>query len=331
MMYPSWKFAAWPLQYYNHIHNVLDVTSTSSTQVISVFDAAHMNGPVNASVAMPAFSELQKYSTAYLEAELGCYGDTDSSCPDWDRTLQVLVCCEEGSPLCGQELGRWITPFKRRVGHWLTPVHSILPLLDSSSGVCNFTVTINSSGGGYYDKWVPSLRIHLADYQQSTEVPTTTLPLFGGGTWDQSYNERDPILFTVPEGTSRAVLVAVITGHGCDVPDCCAEFCVTSHEFVFNNDTTEALVRTFDNAGTAEGCARRAFMGVEPNEYGTWLYGRNGWCDGQEVIPWEWDVTDQLVAGTNQVLYQGYFEGSTPDPIASPGYMIMHSYLTFFS
>ena len=25
--------------------------------------------------------------------------------------------------------------------------------------------------------------------------------------------------------------------------------------------------------------------GSEPNEHGTWQYGRGGWCDGQEVTP----------------------------------------------
>ena len=23
--------------------------------------------------------------------------------------------------------------------------------------------------------------------------------------------------------------------------------------------------------------------GIVPNEHGTWQYGRNGWCDGQQV------------------------------------------------
>ena len=28
-----------------------------------------------------------------------------------------------------------------------------------------------------------------------------------------------------------------------------------------------------------------------PNEHGTWHFGRNGWCDGQNVRPWVVDVT----------------------------------------
>ena len=29
--------------------------------------------------------------------------------------------------------------------------------------------------------------------------------------------------------------------------------------------------------------ALQVFEGSEPNEHGTWQYGRGGWCDGQEV------------------------------------------------
>ena len=28
-----------------------------------------------------------------------------------------------------------------------------------------------------------------------------------------------------------------------------------------------------------------------PNEHGTWYFGRNGWCDGQDVAPLVWDIT----------------------------------------
>ena len=37
---------------------------------------------------------------------------------------------------CGRELGRWITPFRRRVGRWLTDVTLLSPLL--SSGQCRY-------------------------------------------------------------------------------------------------------------------------------------------------------------------------------------------------
>ncbi len=86
----------------------------------------------------------------------------------------------------------------------------------------------------------------------------------------------------------------------------------------------------FYGAGTPLGCALRVPEGVEPNEHGTWLYGRNGWCDGQEVEPWVIDITSQLNRGyVNKLTYFGWFNGSDPNPKQSPGIITMYSYLVF--
>ena len=69
------------------------------------------------------------------------------------------------------------------------------------------------------------------------------------------------------------------------------------------------------------GCADEVDTGVTPNEYGTWLYardgpfclacmsspprhapfpagtwlyGRNGWCNGREVVPWVIDLSEDI-------------------------------------
>lgn len=37
----------------------------------------------------------------------------------------------DGSTLCGRELARWVTPFRRRVGHWITDVTHLRGLITS--------------------------------------------------------------------------------------------------------------------------------------------------------------------------------------------------------
>ena len=73
-------------------------------------------------------------------------------------------------------------------------------------------------------------------------------------------------------------------------------------------------------------------QGVEPNEHGTWLYGRNGWCDGQDVRPWLADVSADLKApgaGMNVVEYRGLYRGKDPQPRQNPGYIMQSSTLSF--
>ena len=57
-------------------------------------------------------TELQHYQHIELDMSLSCPGSRDNKCPHWDHVVQVFVCCDQGG-LCGQELGRWITAFRR--------------------------------------------------------------------------------------------------------------------------------------------------------------------------------------------------------------------------
>jgi hypothetical protein len=72
--------------------------------------------------------------------------------------------------------------------------------------------------------------------------------------------------------------------------------------------------------------------GVEPNEHGTWTYGRNGWCDGQDVKPWVVDVTAHLgpPGAENTIVYYGLFQGQDPQPQQQPGFIIMQSNLVLY-
>ena len=163
-----------------------------------------------------------------------------------------------------------------------------------------------------------------------TLVPYKIMKLFNGGTFDKGYNKKyKAIEFVVPANAKKVQMYAVITGHGSDDNNC-AEFCITSHTFVVNKKYTNT--RVFSNAGTPTGCADRVRDGVEPNEHGTWLYGRDGWCDGQEVNPWIEDISDQVKFNeqTNSISYHGYFNDKDPAPKANPGYIIMHSFLVFY-
>ncbi len=75
----------------------------------------------------------------------------------------------------------------------------------------------------------------------------------------------------------------------------------------------------------------QVLSGGAPNQHGTWAYGRNGWCDGQNVRPWVADVTDDLKTkhsdAKNVIEYLGLFNDHDPDPEATPGYIMMESSL----
>ena len=52
---------------------------------------------------------------------------------------------------------RYITPFRRRLGRWLTPATTLMPLLtDSKSRACIFSVSSHSPG------WVNSFKLRFS-------------------------------------------------------------------------------------------------------------------------------------------------------------------------
>lgn len=67
---------------------------------------------------------------------------------------------------------------------------------------------------------------------------------------------------------------------------------LTGHRYMFCSRSYVGALGC--GIGSALGCAMRVREGAVPNEHGTWLYGRGGWCDGLQVNPWRIDITKQV-------------------------------------
>lgn len=327
-LYPSFSFFNWQAQWFDFYAD-LQTKLQSPAQVVPVFDKVKMQGETGAVATVDLPLGLSEFNVLELDASLSCPSKRDVSCAHWDHTVQLFICCDPLSPYCNTELGRWITAFRRGTGRWLTDVSPLLPLLDSKK--CTLTMKTVP----WAMPWITSLNLRFSIGNQTSDgveelLPFKVMPLFSGGTFDRNYNKRyQPIKFNVPPSTKKVELYAVITGHGSD-DNSCGEFCVTSHHFLFNSVFNNTLV--FDTAGSPLGCTTRVKEGAVPNEFGTWLYGRGGWCDGLQVDPWRVDVTKQLnmtSSESNTVLYFGLFKGLDPNPTKDPGYIIMSSFLVF--
>ena len=131
----------------------------------------------------------------------------------------------------------------------------------------------------------------------------------------------------------KAEIYAYITGHGQSSEEAnCAEFC--QFESVFTVNGTDFVI-DFDNAGTADGCFEEVKNGVVPNQYGSWPYGRAGWCPGQNVRLIKIDVTDALTSGENTFSYSAYLDGKIYEPVVTDesGYraeIYLSSYLAVY-
>ena len=65
-----------------------------------------------------------------------------------------------------------------------------------------------------------------------------------------------------------------------------------------------------------EGCAKEMHNGAQANQLGSWPYGRAGWCAGQDVKPWTYDITNWIDSSgiQNSLRYQGLYNGQNYVP-----------------
>ena len=116
---------------------------------------------------------------------------------------------------------------------------------------------------------------------------------------------RPPTPFSIPENATKIEFVAYITGHGWGNNTCynCCEFCNSRHIFTANGGTFEFDI-DFPNASSSNYCMSLGAIseGTIPNQYGTWGYGRAGWCPGQDVAPFVTDITDHIIIGEENIL-----------------------------
>ena len=228
---------------------------------------------------------------------------------------------------CGTEIARWITTYGRE-GRWLTDLTPYLPLL-SEGGDQRFRFV--GANGQPLD-----MTFYLYD-SGAAERPTAMQYLWGrpwGTPFDETYNDgkHPDVVFSVPDGVDRVEIAALITGHGNGTTaEGCAEFCPFQSEFVINGVTH---FKENPLAGTAYGCYDQAAGGVVPNQFGSWPFGRAGWCPGLDVKIWRQDITADLVDGDNTLTHRGLYAGGDYTPtVTASGYMpeiLMSSWLVFY-
>lgn len=95
--------------------------------------------------------------------------------------------------------------------------------------------------------------------------------------------------FTVPAGTALTRARIIITGHGGERNENCAEFCAKNMYLNVNNRLTATQLVWKDD------CGENAII-AQP---GTWVYNRANWCPGEKIRVYDYDLTTQQ--GTNTI------------------------------
>ena len=282
-----------------------------------------------ADIELPTAEEMAQFDGLEIDLGLACKFREDGNCPPWDYEVNLYLCDAEDPSNCKTEIARWITPYGRE-GRWVTDISPILSHI-ADAGTRRFSFYTQQT-------YITDMTLRFKNRETGMR-PVEYVPLFGGGRFDLDYNPKyETVSLEVPSDVTKVELVGLITGHGWGLDaENCAEFCNHTHHFTVNG--TE-FVKEHPIAGTDFGCALQVEDGVVPNQYGTWIYGRAGWCPGQDVRPWVIDVTEQVLArsGDLEIDYRALFGGQNYDPELVPdppdnafaANIHMRSYLVYY-
>lgn len=179
------------------------------------------------------------------------------------------------------EMGRMISPYAANIAKTFAFEHmfdvtDFASLLHDSIEVRikyeGYTFGFTSTVEFYFIEGVParepmavqSVYNNYYNYGQATSIET-------------ALNQQT---IKMPVDASSAKIRILITGHGGESSEGCAEFCAKSYYLKMNN----ALVGS--NLVWKDDCGANAFI----NQGGTWVYDRGNWCPGEKVRVFEHEL-----------------------------------------
>jgi len=346
----------WMLDHFLYLDQVEKKAQVAADYVISLVPSKSVLNSFQSNITFPSAAFLRTYgSGALLDFKLRCSGIGDIDCGPWDRIISSYASCiESGSndPLPPNvEIARWITPFRRSTGRWLTSADVLIGLVGNSSATpldvpwtCSITVV------SCCEPWLGSLDLLLPSTSTSPPPPFSVIPIIfpnQGSHFGPEFNVNKTILFETPPTFSRVILTALISGHGSDPPPPAStgcEYSPTSHAFSIRPTSSASptlIVNSSDIAydqymlaGSIFGCSDKVAQGVIANSHGDYRDGRDGWCPGKLVSPLEFDITGAFEngAGLYEISYNAisyWVDGSHPSSAGCGGDIYFSGVISF--
>jgi len=330
--------------YFDYENNTFSETNNSYNE-ITIFEREHYTGGWAASISqvfdVPNQQELSQYNKMEVELLRGCpdanMNYSDAGCDDYDRIARLYFCDLDGSNC--YEIAKWITPFDRQP-HSLTDISPFLSILRSNE---NEQKILKFQESGWPNSLL-TIKLRLYNGVNENGYAQAIYPLWNNTVqFNPDYEENRPAqVFSVPSNATKVEFVSYISGHGWGSAGCfnCCEFCNSRHVFSINGGVYE-FNQSFPNASSNTHCMDPGTIqttGVIPNQYGTWGYGRAGWCPGRDVKPFIMDITEHIIAGDDNVIDYNACRVSgnscvSPPTCAGDGYcpeIAMSSYIIIY-
>lgn len=231
------------------------------------------------------FPSTGNYQKVIAELTFQC--PPGMTCGEWDYNNHIRIGKRRGkfNDSLGWEIMRLITPyglgFNSSWKHtWKFDITDFQSLLRDS-------VEIWYQHSGYEARngrgWLITLNFTLFEGPSIQEVLGLNRMYFVSAPYgnDSLFDARVPEFRwkSNPKATTTRIKI-IQTGHGMDQPDNCAEFCPRRRYLNIDGTVVDTSWVWRDDCGLNP---------VYPQN-GTWLYDRSGWCPGQSVLEYNFDI-----------------------------------------
>ena len=254
-------------------------------------------------VYMP--ENLDNYSEIYVNIDLNC---PTGGCDPWDQPAKLMI-NKNGE---NYEIARYITPYGVACGGWTWDITDFRSLLVNEVDWVSYVQVWGASG------WLVSVELQMIEgspvypYSKVTKLWNEDNWVYGDPDISYDFPEKEVII--QPE-TVAAKIRMTMTGHGQGNTLNAAEFSEFTHHIWIDGE------EVFEQHLWKDDCDQNT---CSPQN-GTYLYSRSGWCPGQDVQPWEWDINgyfapgesvnfDFVLADYTNLLNSGYNGGSHTEP-----------------
>lgn len=291
----------------NPENDVITETITPTLNLMIFDQERHNYGGYGQSHLRTVFmpEDLNNYSEIYLHLDMDC---PTGGCDPWDQPAKLMI-NKDGETY---EIARYITPFGVACGGWTWDITDFRSLLTERVDWVSYVQVWGASG------WLVSLELELVEgtptypYSKVTKLWTEDNWVYGDP--DISYDLPE-IPVQIQNETIAAKLRMTTTGHGQGNTLNAAEFSEFTHHIHIDGQEVFAQHLWKDDCAT-NSCSPQS---------GTYLYNRAGWCPGQDVQPWEWDLNghfapgetvafDYVLADYTNLNNTGYNGGSHTEP-----------------
>lgn len=301
-------------------NDTVSATVSAGTEIVAFDNVRHsLSDYGQTHYSYVTFPEnIEKYDTIIMHISLAC---PPSGCDPWDQAGRISIIDAQGRSI---ELGRFITPFGMAYDGWDIDVTDFKSVLKGCVLLQSNIQVFGNSG------WLLSVKFRLHEgvsayqYSQITPLWNSDYQVYG----DPTISYDLPVLqLPVKNTTSVTMMRLTTTGHGQGNTDNAAEFAEKTHKIYVNGTPA------FDQHLWNDNCGENP---CSPQN-GTWQYARAGWCPGQDVKPFEFNLTGFAMAGSTasldyvlqsytNLLNTGYNGGSHTEP-----HLRIHAYAIEFS